>query len=149
LWVVTPYAHWRGLSDDDLWDAVWPSIIAGLIGARLYYVVQQPLEQYVAEPWRIVATWEGGMAFYGAVFGVALALWWVARAKGIPIWAYLDVGGIFAIIGQAFGRVGNIINGDVVGAPTNLPWGFVYIHPNSFVADHTVAYQPAAVYELL
>lgn len=149
LWVILPFARQRGISDDDLWDAVWPAVIAGMVGARLYFVVQQPLDQYIAEPWRIVATWEGGMAFYGAVFGVAIALWWVARAKGISLWDMLDVGAIFAIIGQAFGRVGNIINGDIVGAPTDLPWGFVYVHPNSFVPDHTIAYQPAAVYELI
>lgn len=149
LWVVLPYARRKGISDDDLWDAVWPSIIAGLVGARLYFVVQQDLGPYIAEPWRIVATWEGGMAFYGAVFAVALVLVWVARAKGISIWNFLDVGALFAVIGQAFGRVGNLINGDVIGPPTDLPWGFVYRHPNSFVPDHTVAYHPAAVYELL
>ncbi len=149
LIVASRLARERGLSEDDLWTAVWPSLLAGLVGARLYFVVQQPLEPYLAEPWRIVATWEGGMAFYGAIFGVALALLVVSRVYGIPLWTILDVGSIFAVVGQGFGRIGNIINGDIVGAPTTLPWGFIYKHPNSFVADHTIAYEPAAVYELL
>ncbi len=147
--VALPFARQRGLTDDDIWDAAWPTLLLGLLGARLYYVVQQPLEPFLAEPWRILATWEGGMAFYGAIFGVIIGLVWVARAKGISVWHYLDVGSIFAIVGQAFGRIGNIINGDIVGAPTTLPWGFQYVHPGSFVADRTIAYQPAAVYELL
>lgn len=148
LLIAYPYARQRGLKDDDIWAVVWPSIVAGFVGARLYFVVQQPLGPYLAEPWRIVATWEGGMAFYGAIFGVVIALLLVTWRKKIPLWALLDTGALFAVVGQAFGRVGNIINGDIVGPPTDLPWGFVYRHPNSFVADHTVAYHPAAVYEL-
>ncbi|MGI5835792.1 MAG: prolipoprotein diacylglyceryl transferase [Chloroflexota bacterium] len=149
LLIAYPYARKRGISDDDIWAAVWPSILAGFVGARLYYVVQQPLEPYLAEPWRIIATWEGGMAFYGAIIGVALTLTVVARLRRISLGTILDAGALFAVVGQAFGRIGNIINGDIVGPPTDLPWGFVYLHPNSFVADHTIAYQPAAVYELL
>jgi len=148
LLVAYPYARRRGLSDDDIWAAVWPSIVAGFIGARLYFVLQQPLGPYLSEPWRIIATWEGGMAFYGAIFGVVIALAIVTWRRRIPLWTVLDAGALFAVVGQAFGRIGNIINGDIVGAPTDLPWGFVYAHPNSFVADHTVAYQPAALYEL-
>ncbi len=149
LMIAYPYARQRGLSDDDIWAAVWPSIVAGFVGARLYFVVQQPLGPYLAEPWRIIATWEGGMAFYGAILGVVVALAVVTRRRKMSIWTIVDAAALFAVVGQAFGRIGNIINGDIVGAPTTLPWGFVYQHPNSFVADHTVAYQPAAVYELL
>jgi phosphatidylglycerol:prolipoprotein diacylglycerol transferase len=61
----------------------------------------------------------------------------------------LDIGGLFAIVGQFFGRVGNIINGDVLGYPTKLPWGFIYANPNSFAPRNDIAYQPAAVYEAL
>ncbi|MCL4535282.1 MAG: prolipoprotein diacylglyceryl transferase [Chloroflexi bacterium] len=149
LRIAYPYALKRGITDDDFWAIVWPAVFAGLVGARLYYVLQQPLGPFLAEPWRILATWEGGMAFYGAIFGVAVTLVVVARQRGFDLWAMLDAAALFGVIGQAFGRVGNIINGDIVGAPTTLPWGFVYIHPNSFVPDHTIAYQPAAVYELL
>jgi phosphatidylglycerol---prolipoprotein diacylglyceryl transferase len=149
LLVAYPFARQRGITDDDIWALLWPSIIAGFVGARLYYVAQQPLGPYLAEPWRIVATWEGGMAFYGAVFGVVIALAIVARRRKLSVWTILDAAVLLAVVGQAFGRIGNIVNGDIVGAPTTLPWGFIYTHPNSFVADHTVAYQPAAVYELL
>lgn len=149
LLIAYPYARKRGIGDDDIWAAVWPSILAGFVGARLYFVFQQPLGPYLAEPWRIIATWEGGMAFYGAIIGVTLTLLAVARLRRMSIGTILDAGALFAVVGQAFGRIGNIINGDIVGPPTDLPWGFVYQHPNSFVADHTIAYQPAAVYELL
>jgi phosphatidylglycerol:prolipoprotein diacylglycerol transferase len=65
------------------------------------------------------------------------------------IWKILDVSVLFASIGQFFGRIGNIINGDILGYPTTLPWGFVYANPNSFAPSHDIAYQPAAVYEAI
>jgi len=67
----------------------------------------------------------------------------------MPILKLFDVAGLFAVVGQFFGRIGNIINGDILGYPTNLPWGFVYSNPNSFAPRHDIAYQPAAVYEAL
>ncbi|MHB1131062.1 MAG: prolipoprotein diacylglyceryl transferase [Chloroflexota bacterium] len=147
--VALSYARERGLREDDLWDVLLPAAVAGLVGARLYYVLQQPLEPFLAEPWRILATWEGGMAFYGAVFAVSLTLVVFARRRRLSLWKVLDVGAIFAVIGQAFGRVGNIINGDILGAPSDLPWAFVYAHPNFFAPDHNIPYQPAALYELI
>lgn len=67
----------------------------------------------------------------------------------ISIWKFLDVAVLFAVVGQFFGRIGNIINGDIIGYPTTLPWGFIYANPNSFAPSHDIAYQPAAVYEAL
>ena len=67
----------------------------------------------------------------------------------ISIWKFLDVAVIFAVVGQFFGRIGNIINGDIIGYPTTMPWGFIYANPNSFPPRHDIAYQPAAVYEAI
>jgi phosphatidylglycerol---prolipoprotein diacylglyceryl transferase len=149
LTVCIPFARTRGLSEDDIWSVFWPAAVGGLLGARLYYVAQSDPLSYLSQPWRILATWEGGMAFYGAIFGAAIGLIIAARRYHLSVWALLDAGAILATIGQAFGRIGNIINGDVVGFPTDLPWGFIYVHPNSFVAQKGIAYQPAAVYELI
>lgn len=147
--VAMPYALAIGLNADQVLDAVTWGFVGGLLGGRLYYVVQQPLGPYLAEPWRILAVWEGGMAFFGAIFGVVVALFFYTRRHGLPFWRFLDASALFGAIGQPFGRIGNIINGDIVGYPTDLPWGFRYVHPGSFVADRTVAYHPAAIYEIL
>jgi len=61
----------------------------------------------------------------------------------------MDIGALFAVVGQFFGRIGNLINGDVIGYPTSLPWGVMYANPNSFAPRHDIAYQPAAIYEAL
>jgi len=147
LLVAGHYAKSRGIAEDQMWAVAWISIPVGLVGARLYYVLQQPLGPFLAQPWRILAFWEGGMAFYGAVFAVVIALIIVSRRMRVSIWKFLDAAGLFAVVGQFFGRIGNIINGDIIGYPTTLPWGFVYANPNSFAPRHDIAYQPAAVYE--
>jgi phosphatidylglycerol---prolipoprotein diacylglyceryl transferase len=149
LLVAWPYARSKGISQNHLENIIYWSIPAGLIGARLYYVAQQPLLPYLSEPWRILAFWEGGMAFYGAIFAVAIVLLVAGWRMQISVLRLLDVAGLFGVTGQFFGRIGNIINGDVIGYPTNLPWGFIYANPNSFAPRHDIAYQPAAVYEAL
>jgi|WetSurMetagenome_2_1015567.scaffolds.fasta_scaffold90353_2 phosphatidylglycerol---prolipoprotein diacylglyceryl transferase len=149
LLVAWTYAKWAGITLDQIETLALWSIIAGLVGARLYFVIQQPLEPYIREPWRIIAVWEGGMAFYGAIFAVVLTLAILCRRMKLSVWKVLDVGVIFATVGQFFGRIGNVINGDIIGYPTNLPWGFVYDNPNSFPPSHIIAYQPAAVYEMI
>ncbi|HLZ07274.1 MAG TPA: prolipoprotein diacylglyceryl transferase [Chloroflexota bacterium] len=144
-----PFLVSKGISEDQVWNVLGPGIVAGLIGGRLFYVVQQPLGPFIAQPWRILATWEGGMAFYGAVFGGILALVVMAWRERIPFWWLLDGATIFAAVGQFFGRIGNVVNGDILGRPTTQPWGFIYANPNSFAASHTIPYEPAAIYEMI
>ncbi len=147
LLVAWPYARSIGIESAKLEKIVMYTVPAGFVGARLYFVFQQPLEQYIEQPWRIIAVWEGGMAFYGAIFAVVLTILILTWRMKVPVWKFLDTAVIFASVGQFFGRIGNIINGDVLGYPTDLPWGFIYAHPNSFAARHDIAYHPAAVYE--
>src|SRR5438093_10784005 len=64
----------------------------------------------------------------------------------MPLWSLLDIGALGLTIGQAIGRVGNIINGDIVGYRTN-GWGFEYTNPNTFGPPNTPV-QPASLYEL-
>lgn len=149
LLVAWPYARSKGFTQSQLAKVIYWAIPAGFVGARLYYVIQQPLGPYLSEPWRILAFWEGGMAFYGAIFAVFIVLLIAAWRLKISILKLLDVAALFAVVGQFFGRIGNFINGDVIGYPTNLPWGVVYAHPDSFAPRHDIAYQPAAAYEAL
>ncbi|GER84893.1 hypothetical protein KTAU_35290 [Thermogemmatispora aurantia] len=154
LWGIQGYIRRKGLNEEIVYRLLWWCIIAGLIGGRLYFVIQQPdlVQDYLLQPWRILATWEGGMAFYGAIFLVVPVLFWRARVEGINPFVALDGGVLFASIGQIFGRIGNLINGDIIGYPSTLPWSTVYQHPASFACLQgycNVPVQPAAAYEML
>lgn len=155
LWAIKGYTERKGVDQDMVYRVLWWCIAAGLIGGRLYFVVQQPdlMQHYILQPWRILATWEGGMAFYGAIFLVIATLFWRARVERINPLVLVDCGVLFASVGQIFGRFGNIINGDIIGFPSTLPWSTVYQNPNSWACLNpdtcNVPVQPAAAYEIL
>jgi phosphatidylglycerol:prolipoprotein diacylglycerol transferase len=155
LWAIKGYTERKGVDQDMVYRVLWWCIAAGLIGGRLYFVIQQPdlVQHYLLQPWRILATWEGGMAFYGAIFLVIATLFWRARVERINPLVLVDCGVLFAAVGQIFGRFGNIINGDIIGFPSTLPWSTVYVNPNSWACLNpdtcNVPVQPAAAYEIL
>lgn len=150
LWVALPYAEKLGIGRETAYAIFWPVLVASLVGGRLYYVVQSDLGWYLRHPLNILATWEGGMAFYGAVFLGGAALLIMCVRLGVSPGQALDVAAVFIPLAQAFGRVGNIINGDIIGYRSTLPWATAYTNPaNTFVPQLGVPYQPAAAYELL
>lgn len=155
LWLIRKYTERKGISQDQVYRVLWWCVIGGLIGGRLYFVIQQPdlVSGYLEQPWRILATWEGGMAFFGAIFAVVPILFWRSLRMRINPFVMLDAAALFAACAQPFGRIGNLINGDITGAQTTLPWGTVYDNVNSWAcldpSKCHVPLQPAAGYELL
>ena len=151
---VLPHVEARGLSRATAERALIWTIIFGLLGARLYYVVQQPnlVADYLRDPIRIIAVWEGGMAFFGAIIAGLATTAIFAWRNHISTWMLWDASVIFAVVGQPIGRIGNVINGDILGAQSNLPWATAYTNPNAVLQAccvRGVAYQPAAVYEAI
>jgi len=151
LAIVFPYARRHGLNSDQVWNIFWGVAIASLIGGRLYYVLQSDPHSYLNNPSSVLAFWNGGMAFFGAVFLGVPVLLLLARQQGVALGIALDCVAIFAPLAQAVGRIGNIINGDIVGYQSTLPWATAYGNKNSFIAPDlvNVPLQPAAAYELL
>lgn len=155
---VLPHVEPRGVSRGTAERALIWTIIFGLLGARLYYVVQQPnLGDYLHNPIRIIAVWEGGMAFFGAIIGGLATVAVFAWRNRISMWLMWDAAVIFAVVGQPIGRIGNIINGDILGAQSSLPWATAYVNPHAVLQSgfqlctsvNCSAYQPAAAYEAL
>ena len=148
--ITSGYLRSRGFTDKQVSDLFWWNIAVGLLGARLYFVVQQPnLGEYLHDPVRIIAVWQGGMAFFGALMACLVTTLTYCFRNRLPLWAALDAGALFATLPQAIGRIGNIINGDILGPPSSLPWAVRYTNPHTFAPAVGVAYQPAGAYELL
>ena len=108
-----------GLEPDDVYDVLIWLIPCSIIGARLYFVAFR-LEEYLAEPARIIAVWEGGLAIYGGVIAGVLVAWIICRKKGIPLGAFLDLIVFGLLIGQILGRWGNFMNREAFGAETEI-----------------------------
>lgn len=156
---VVPYLSRHGVDRPTIDRLITWTIVIGLIGARLYYVVQSGFGYYLSHPQHILAFWEGGMAFFGAIIAGFATLGVLAWRHRISFWVLGDAAVLFAVVGQPIGRIGNIINGDILGAPSTLPWataytspdailqrGFEFCNPNAF---ECTAYQPAAAYEAI
>jgi phosphatidylglycerol:prolipoprotein diacylglycerol transferase len=106
-------------------------ILGVVIGARLFevfgwsFVSGNPL-YYVRNPWKIFAVWEGGMSLHGGIAGIILMGYWYCRKKKLSFVKMADLLTIPAAFVLALGRVGNFINGELVGTITNVKWCFKF-----------------------
>ena len=129
IWWASSEAKRRKLDVEKLLDMVVYLVIAGLIGARLVYVLTSPSAFFGPNGNWIDAfkVWQGGISIHGGILGIVLATWIFCRLHKLNMWAYLDVmvpAGAFGIIG---GRIGNFMNGaDTTGRLTNWPIGFTW-----------------------
>lgn len=125
-WLVEREIKRRGENSERIWDALVWVLLTGIIGARLWYVVNATLggdTRFSNDPMEILRVWHGGLHIFGAfLFGVATLLIYL-KNNNLDPWLFLDAAGPAVLIGQAIGRMGNFINQELYGPPTNLPWG--------------------------
>ena len=117
----------QGLSDgligEDVDDLLLYGVIGVILGGRLGYVLFYKPEYYLAHPAEIIQVWAGGMSFHGGFIGVLLAVGVFCWRRG-PKWIdVMDFMAPLVPLGLAAGRLGNFINGELPGRPTDLPWG--------------------------
>lgn len=121
LLFVTATCEKQKVKKDHVWDIALYGLIAGIIGARAYYVVFALDEMDTF--WDIFKIWNGGLAIYGGIIGAFISSFIYCRVKKLETLRVFDVcvSGLF--IGQAIGRFGNFVNAEVFGKETSLPWG--------------------------
>lgn len=115
-----------GLTTDQIVDIVLAAVIGLIVGARLGYVIFYGGVEYLKEPLKILATWDGGMSFHGGLVGILIAGWVVARRLKIPFLRLCDLGAVGAPVGLLLGRLTNFINGELWGRVTTVSWGMVF-----------------------
>lgn len=141
-------ARRKGISSADVYSiSIW-AILGGVVGARLFHVLDN-IDTYAANPSAIPGF--DGLAIWGAVLGGGTAAVVTAKLRRVPIARLADALVPALLIGQIIGRVGCIINGDAYGAPTGMPWGFIYTHPDASIPSGLmgIATHPYPVYEML
>ena len=102
------------------------AVLGVILGGRLGYVIFYEPTTFLAEPWRIPAVWEGGMAFHGGFAGVVVAGIWFCRREKIPMLSLGDLLALAVPVGLMLGRIANFINAELWGRPTTLPWGVIF-----------------------
>jgi phosphatidylglycerol:prolipoprotein diacylglycerol transferase len=109
-----------------IWDFAFWSVIGIVIGGRLGYVLFYNFPFYLAHPADIIALWDGGMSFHGGLIGILIAMYLFVRSKGGRVLSAFDLLGCVGTIGIFLVRIANFINGELYGAPTDLPWGVIF-----------------------
>jgi phosphatidylglycerol:prolipoprotein diacylglycerol transferase len=117
---------WRGWDVRDVDDALFYTVLGIILGGRLGYVLFYKLDHYLAHPLEILYIWQGGMSFHGGFLGVLFAMVLFARKKRMGWLAIMDFLAPLVPPGLAAGRLGNFINAELWGRPTDLPWGMVF-----------------------
>jgi phosphatidylglycerol:prolipoprotein diacylglycerol transferase len=101
-------------------------VIGMLVGARTIYVLLYDWPTYRGHPLRMLAVWNGGLSFHGAAIGMAVACAIFAWRRHVPWWMVADGLAVCATPGLFFGRIGNFINAELYGRPTDVPWAMVF-----------------------
>jgi len=122
------------------------ALIAGIIGARLFFIATN-LAHYSEHPIDMIKIWEGGLVFYGGVlFAVPAVIWYVKR-NALPLWQTADIWAPSIAIGHAIGRLGCFCAGCCYGRPAEgLPWAVTFTRPDSLAIIGTPLH-PTQLYE--
>ena len=136
---------------DDAYTLALVGVPSGIVGARALFVIEH-WSRFSGDPVAMIRITEGGISIWGAILGgvggaLAFGLW-----KGYPIARGLDIASFGIILGQATGRLGDLVNGEHLANASNLPWAVFYTHLDSPAFVHSLAvgpHHPATTYELI
>jgi len=149
IWLAAREAERKGFAKEEIYDGALWVILAGMLGARLFHVIDHWPDEFAADPIRVLYIWEGGLAIWGGVVGGLVAVAVLAWRRGWRLPRLLDAAAPGLVLGQAIGRFACIITGDSVGKPTSGPFGFAYTRPGAMVPQLGVYYVPTPVYEIV
>lgn len=127
-------------------------VVAGtIIGARLGHVCFYEWDIYSQHPIDILKIWEGGLASHGGAIGIIIAifLFSLITTKRNPLWTFDRLVVPVALVGAMI-RIGNLMNSEIFGGPTDLPWGFMFIRSRQWLEMYPgVPVHPTQIYEAL
>lgn len=127
---------------------LWCLFLCTIVGARLGHVLFYQPGYYLANPVEILKVWEGGLASHGGTIAIMIGMWWFVKKYGRKhnfgyVWL-LDRLAVATAFAAMFIRLGNLMNSEIYGHETSLPWGFVFLQNGETVAKH-----PTQLYEAL
>lgn len=144
-WVAAAFADRRGLDSERVITLALITAVAGIVGARLFYLVLNDAEALLRP-----GQWLGsnGFAIFGGVFAGAAAAAATTYWRKLS-WRYLDALAVGFGLGLAVGRVGDLINGEHYGPPSDAPWAVIHTNPAALVPSPDVAYHDGGLYEIV
>ncbi|MGI8739125.1 MAG: prolipoprotein diacylglyceryl transferase [Gammaproteobacteria bacterium] len=111
---------------DQIGDMLFYGVLGVILGGRLGYILFYNLPAFIGDPLILFQIWQGGMSFHGGLIGVVIAAALYSRRHDVGFVPLCDFIAPMMPVGLGAGRIGNFINGELWGAPTNLPWGMIF-----------------------
>jgi phosphatidylglycerol:prolipoprotein diacylglycerol transferase len=133
---------WSPITEVQMGDLLFYLALGVILGGRFGYVVFYNFDVFLADPLWLLRVWEGGMAFHGGLLGVIFAMWWYGRKIDRGFWQLADFVAPLVPVGLGAGRIGNFINGELWGKPTDAAWGMVFR-----TAPDSLARHPSQLYQ--
>jgi phosphatidylglycerol:prolipoprotein diacylglycerol transferase len=144
-WLLSRRSQREDWTQEQIADLVFYATLGIIIGGRLGSVLFYNLPYYLDHPLAIFKIHQGGMSFHGGLIGVMIAAAWYGRTIGKGFFKVSDFLIPAVPLGLGFGRVANFINGELWGAPSNLPWAMIFPDPRA----GGVPRHPSQLYEAL
>ena len=149
MWTASRRGRLRGVDPERVLDLGPWLIIGAVLGARALYVATFWREEFAGNSLTAVfMVWHGGLVYYGGLMGASLSGILYTRLKKIPLWSTADILAPSIALGQAFGRIGCLLNGCCYGRPCDLPWAIRFPADNP-AHPPTTPVHPTEIYESL
>ena len=133
---------WSPINEEQMGDLLFYLALGVILGGRVGYVLFYNFDAFLADPLWLLRVWEGGMSFHGGLLGVIFAMWWYGRKVSSGFWRMADFVAPLVPVGLGAGRIGNFINGELWGKPTDGAWGMVFR-----TAPDSLARHPSQLYQ--
>ena len=132
---------WSPIKPEAIEDLVTWGAMGVILGGRFGYILFYNFSAFLENPLILFKIWQGGMSFHGGMLGVFVAMAWFAKKQNCTLFQLTDLIAPIAPIGLGAGRIGNFINSELWGRPTDVPWAMIF--PNG----GDVARHPSQLYE--
>jgi phosphatidylglycerol:prolipoprotein diacylglycerol transferase len=143
-WLIANYrckAYKLDWSKDQIGDLIYYAALGLIIGGRVGYMLFYSTSELIHNPLSLVKIWQGGMSFHGGLIGGMLGLYLFAKHYHKSFLQVTDFTAPLIPLGLATGRIGNFINGELWGRPTDIAWGMVFPHVDALPRHPSQLYE--------
>ncbi|MFZ5569214.1 MAG: prolipoprotein diacylglyceryl transferase [Thermodesulfobacteriota bacterium] len=146
--VARSEARRKSMDPDKIADLAFYLVIAGVVGARLFYVATNP-RLFMADPLEVFRIWNGGLVFYGAFITALIVCLVYLKKNRMPVWKVTDIFAPAVAIAHVFGRLGCFCAGCCYGKVCSLPWAVTFSNPDTLARPIGVGLHPTQLYDAI